>query len=1023
MRTYYKPHRLWTWVLALLLACTTTWSMAQNRTISGTVSSDDGDPLIGVTVLVKGSTSRGTLTNEQGKFSIAAATGEALTFSYIGFSTGEVVINDQSQDLSVSLTPSASTLEEVVVVGYGRTKKSDLTGAITTVKGEDLTRIGTADVAQALQGRVAGVDITAQNGNPGAGVRIRIRGVGTINNSDPLYVVDGFQTGDISFLNPNDIASMEILKDASATAIYGSRGANGVVIINTKHGVAGKPKLEVSGYTGSQQVWKTLDLLDATQFATLRLEGFANDGINLSESSAEYNILNFVKNGGYKGTSWQDEVLRTGTIQNYSASLSGGDKKHRYNFTGTYFNDNGVVKGTSLEKFLLRVSNDYQLTNWLSAGVSAFYQHDNTTYYNGDYYSGILPLAARANPIREAWSYVDNNWGTTGLAEEGTNAARSLEENKNNRGNADKVLANIFAEATIVPGLTFRTQFGADLKYSNNKNFYPQFYISPEERRDQSNLNERRQQNLSWVWSNYMTFNKTFGKSDLSVMAGAEAQQRNYNSISVSAYDVPNTPDQWYLSAAKDVDFVVGSGQSDEALASVFGRINYSYDSRYLVTVNMRYDGSSRFLKENRWGFFPSFSLGWNLAKESFMANLDWLSELKLRGGWGQVGNQNSASNYGYVTTVTPNLQYVFGNTAIQGFTPTRLSNPELRWETTTMTNIGVDLGLLQDRISVTADYFIKTTTDMILQVPIPRYAGAEPPTVNAGSMENRGLELSANYRELSRPLKWEVGVNFTKITNQVVSLGGGAPIASGSVGKVGNTTLTDIGREIAYFYGKQTDGIFNTPEELAAYAKDGVAIQPNAKVGDVKFVDQNGDGTINDDDRVYLGSGTPDFTYGITASVSYKGFDLRIFFQGVQGNEIVNAMYGALNSSVGNENSLVSRLNRWTPTNTGSNLPRMTAKDPNQNTQFSDLFVEDGSYTRLKNLQLGYTFPTSMMSKLHMGALRVYVAGDNLLTFTKYSGWDPEIGELYYSPLYYGVDQANYPQNRRLRVGLDLKI
>lgn len=1024
MNTCFKP-RQWRWLLALTLAFSTSWLAAQNRPVKGTVSTEDGEPLIGVTVVVKGTTSRGALTDDQGRFTLSAATGESLLFSYYGYTTQEALISENTTELTIYLAANAATLDEVVVVGYGRTKKSDLTGAVASIKPEDITRFGTADPIQAIQGRIAGVEITSQNGNPGAGVRVRIRGVGTINSSDPLYVVDGFQTGDISFLNPNDIASLEVLKDASATAIYGSRGANGVVIITTKHGVDGKPRVEFSAYTGTQNLTKTLDMLNAAEYATLRLEAFENDGIQLAESSPEWTILNFVKDGGYQGTDWQDEVLQTGNIQNYTLAVTGGNKMHRYNLSGTYFKENGVIKYTNLEKFFVRMTNDFTLTNWLNAGASVNYVHSNTVYYNGDFYGGILPVAVRSNPMRESWDKVENNWGTTGLAEEGTNAARALYENRNNRGKGDKIVANIFAEATLTKGLTFRSQIGLDLSYGNNKSFYPQFFISQEERRDQSNLNESRSQSLSWVFSNYMTYDKSFGKSNLSVMAGVEAQERTFSSMGVSAFDVPNDPTQWYLSAAKDVDFVITSGQSEEALASAFGRINYSYDSRYLATINLRYDGSSRFLPETRWGFFPSFSLGWNMGNEAFMQNVDWISELKLRGGWGQVGNQNSASNYGYVTQVTPNLLYVFNDLTVQGFIPTRLSNPELRWETTTMTNIGVDAGFFKDRVLVTADYFIKTTTDMIVEVPIPRYVGAYPARVNAGSMENRGLELSVMFRQYEKALKYDLGFNVTMITNEVVDLGGAQPIAAGGVGHIPNTTRTEEGFEIAYFYGLRTDGVFNTAEELAAHVgPNGNRIQPAAQLGDVKFLDLNNDGTIDDLDRDYLGSGTPDFTFGINGSLSWKGFDLRVFFQGVYGNEIVNGMYRNLNLSNGGENSLATRLGRWTPENPTSNLHRMTFNDLNQNTQrFSDLFVEDGSYTRLKNLQIGYTLPQSVLSKMRMGSARIYVSGDNLLTFTNYSGFDPEIGELYYSPLYFGVDAANYPQTRRLRVGLDLRL
>ncbi len=998
---------------------------AQTISVEGTVLNSDGVPLEGATVVVKENPSTGSLTDTEGSFKFNMDAGQTLLISYIGFDRLEQTINEGGA-LRFTLTPSETSLDEVVVVGYGTARKSDLTGAVASVSADELTQVSTPDVLQAMQGRVAGVQITTQSGEPGAGVRVRIRGNSSINNSNPLYVVDGFQTDDISFLNPNDIERIEVLKDASATAIYGSRGANGVVLISTKRGKNGNVSVEFNGYAGTQQAWKTLDMLNASEYAMLRLEAYENDGLLSSlnpETNVERNQLEFVADGNYEGTDWQDEVLQTGYIQNYTVSVYGGNETNRYSLTGTYFEEEGLVKNTNMRKVFLRLTNDWQLTDWLKASSWVAYTNVDRTFYNGDYFNGVLPLAVRTTPLRPAYDYEADNWGTLGIPQEGSNAARIVDENQNNRGFTNKIVGNFNLEATIFEGLTFRSLVGADLTMRHNKGFFPEFRISNEEFRDQSNLNESRRQSFAWQWSNFLTYDNSIGKNNFSVMAGAEAQARSFEQMSASVFDVPNDPSLWYLSAARDATLSnITSSQQEEALASFFGRVNYNYDDRFLLTINARYDGSSRFTAANRWGFFPSFSGGWNIANESFMENVSFVNNLKLRAGWGQVGNQNAASNYNFATLVQPNQLYVFNGEIVQGFIPTRVSNPDLVWETITMTNIGIDAGFMNDQIVVTADYFIKNTTDLITDGQLPRYAGAFPAKVNAGDIQNTGVELAVSYRKFTGDFTYEFNLNGTRIINEVVDLGTVPFYDGGSVARAGNTTRTEPGYEIAYFYGFQSDGLFNSQEELDAYLNaDGELIQPNAVPGDIKFIDQNGDGIINDEDRVYLGSATPDFTYGFGANFGYKGLDLQIFLQGTYGNEIVNGMWNAFHAPLGYNNATTERLNRWTPENPNTDEPRMFISNQD-NLRFSDYYVEDGSFMRVRNVTLSYTLPTTVLP-MNGSRLRIYVASDNLLTFTNYSGWDPEIGELNFSPLSFGVDQASYPQPRRFRVGIDLKF
>jgi TonB-linked SusC/RagA family outer membrane protein len=994
-----------------------------DRTINGTVQDETGGALPGVNIAIKGTTS-GTSTDVEGRFSLSIPNDDVtLVFSFVGYNAQEIQPGTQTS-LQVTLKQDTKALDEVVVVGYGTTRKSDITGAVASVKAEQITKIATVNPLQGIQGRVPGVNIVSQSGEPGAPVRVRIRGVGTINNSDPLYVVDGFQTNDISFLAPGDIASMEILKDASATAIYGSRGANGVILISTKRGKSGTPKISFDAYAGVQKAGNKVDMLNASQYATLRLESYANDGTVLPQDGALYQTLNGFRQSTDPGTNWQDEVMQTGIMQNYSLNVMGGNEKHRYSLTGTYFDQEGIVKNSPVKKLFLRFNNDFYVTKWLDAGISAAYADTDKTQYFGDQYGGILTSALSVSPLAKAWDPATNFWGRRPVAEgNATNPARIVDEYKNNKVYQKLVNANIFADAKIAKGLNFRTQFGVNWLNAHDKRYLSQYFLANDDQRQQSSLREGRGETLGWVWTNYLTYSKEIGKHSFTAMAGIENQRTTFSDMRLTVLDVPNDKSQWYLSATKGTDYLLETGQSDESLQSFFGRLNYNFNEKLLLTATLRRDGSSRFLADNRWGTFPSFAVGYNLAEESFIKAIPAISQLKLRAGWGQVGNQNSAANYGYVTTVSGNNMYVFDNTAVQGFAPTVASNPNLKWETTTSSNFGLDAGFFGNSLSLTADYFIKNTSDMIVRVPIPVFAGVGPPYVNAGSMNNKGIELALNYRNSIKNFTYDIGINASKIINNVSNLGGGEPIAGGDINGFGQTTRTEIGREIAYYYGLKTDGIFRTQADLDAYTREGMPIQPNAKVGDVKFTDLNNDGVIDNNDRTYLGSATPNLSFGFNANLGYKGFDLSFFLQGVTGVQLVNGLGHWMNNANGMFNSVAERFDRWTPENTNTDQPRMTQLNPNNNDQFSDRFVSNGSYTRLRNLTLGYTLPTTVSSKMGMSNLRVYVAADNLLTFTKYKGMDPEIGEFDGNPLNFGVDRGAYPQPRVARIGLSVNF
>lgn len=1011
--------------IMLLMVCLLAvgpWAQAQ-QSVRGQVKDQTGSPLPGVNVLVKGTTD-GTVTDAKGEFSLNVPQEAVLQFSFIGYITEEVAVNGQTS-INISMTEDVASLQEVVVVGYGTQKKSDLTGSVGSVSSQQLTQIATPDVAGALSGRVAGVNVTAASGEPGSGTKIRVRGVTSINNSDPIYVVDGFQVNDISYLTPGDIESTEILKDASATAIYGSRGAAGVVLITTKKSKAGALQLMFDGYAGLQTPFRKLDVLNAAEYATLRLEAYENDGTPLDPTSELYTRLAFVKDGGYQGTDWQDEVMREAVIQNYSLNVTGGTDKHKFGISGTYFDQEGIVKNTDMQKIFFRLNNDFKFTNWLDVGMNVAYMNLDKTNYNFDLYSGVLPVAVRVDPVTAAWDVPSNNWGRPDISQN-NNPARITDELKYLKYYENYFIANFYAQAKLSSHFSFRTQFGATLKNSTNRSYYPEFFIATDEARDKSQLNEGRGQSTSWMWTNYLTYDKSFGDHTVGAMAGIETQLVNkYRGINVSAFDVPANADQQYISAAKNTDYLASSGQSEETLQSFFGRVNYSFKGKYLLTGTVRYDGSSKFTKDYRWGMFPSFSAGWNITEESFMQSISQISSLKLRAGWGQVGNQNSVSPYQTVTTVSNNQLYSFNGQVVQGASALALSNPELQWETSEMTNVGLDAGLFNDKLTFTAEYFIRKTKDMIFSVPIPVYAGTGRPQANALSMEGKGIEFSLGYKNKEGAFTYDIRGNMSFITNEITDLAGGQPISGGSVGKVGDVTRTAEGYEIAYFYGLRTDGIINTQEELDSYVNSSdELLQPNAKPGDVKFVDSNADGVINDQDRIYLGSATPDFTFGFSANLGYKNFDLSFLITGSQGNEAVNALTRFNQSSNGLENSRDNRMNRWTPENTTSNEPRMTNSDLNKNIEtFSDRYIEDASFLRMKNIQLGYSFNSASISKLKLASLRLYVSVDNLFTVTDYTGFDPEFGDLYSNPLNYGIDQATYPSPRIFRAGINLKL
>ncbi|RPD49884.1 SusC/RagA family TonB-linked outer membrane protein [Hymenobacter sediminis] len=1004
--------------------------VAQDVTISGRVVDAKGAGLPGVTVVVKGTTI-GASTGPDGEFTLQAPENSVLVFSFVGFTRREVPVTGATTNLSVTLAEDSQALNEVVVIGYGTARKSDLTGAVASVSGTQLTQVATSDPVQALQGRAAGVEVTTNSGQPGAGTRIRVRGVGTINNSDPLYVVDGIQTSDISFLLPTDIESTEILKDASATAIYGSRGANGVVLITTKHGKVGKPQFNLTGYTGFQEIRKKLDLTNAAEYATLVTEAYTNAGATVPSDYAAQ--LQSAIQSGATGTNYQDLVTQRGLITNYSLSVSGGTEQNRYLLSGSYFQQDGILKNSGLKKYVVRLNDDFALTKNVKAGVSATFTNSNVVgasdgtgntlnYRVLEYATQNIPIL---NPIGPNGTYNYDNITNV------PNVARYLDEQKLSKTRNSTLFSNGYVDVALLKGLSFRSSFGITYNQSNPKGYLPQYFLGPVDKRDQSALNETRLQNVSWVWSNYANYTKTFAdNSSFSATLGQEAQRGYGNGISITAYNVPADASLQYVSANRSANNAVRSSQYDASLLSFFGRANYNFRDRYLVTGTLRFDQTSKFLGSSRTGTFPSVGVAWNISNEEFLKGISGLSSLKLRGSYGAVGNQNAAPNYGYASVAANNQIYVFGGQPAPGLAITQINNPDLKWETAVTTDVGLDAELFDSKLSFTADYFVRRTKDMIALLPVPEYIGQAPASANVGSLRNRGLELGLNYRNQVGKLQYGVGLNFTKINNVVTDLGGADPIASGNVlVQIGNTTLTGVDREIAYFYGLKTDGIFRSQAEIDAYSRNGNLIQPGAKPGDIRYRDENGDGIITALDNTYLGSATPDFTYGGSINLAYSGFDFKVLLYGVQGAEAINGVAFSLSKSsnlVGVwSNFYASRMDRWTPSNPNSDQPRVTSNDTNGNDRFSSRYVEDASYLRARNMELGYSLPAGAMSKLRINGFRVFASVDNVFTITKYTGYDPEISTagFYGNPLAYGVDYGNYPQARTYRLGFNLQF
>jgi TonB-linked SusC/RagA family outer membrane protein len=991
-------------VALLVMAAGALMAQAVPGRVSGTVTSvEAGQAIYGVNIIVKGTTT-GTITAANGRYTITAQPNDTLVFRFLGYAPQEVAVAGR-EIVNVAMQPQAVALQDIVVVGYGTQQRRDVTGAVASVSAADITEVATPSVAQALQGRVAGVQVTPQSGEPGASAVIRIRGVGTLNNASPLFVVDGMLLDDINFLSPNDIQSVEVLKDASATAIYGSRGANGVIIVTTKKGVIeGPARFSINAYAGTQRILDPIDLVNAREYAILANELAANQGL----PTPYFPDPNAVG----AGTDWQDEIFETAPLQSYQLSSSGGTDRIRYYFSGNYFRQSGVIPRSDFDRLTVRLNNDYQLTERLQLGHNI-----NFAYTDGLRPPGVLGGLYRADPAI-APRNPDGTFANASLRSSAGNPAATVFYTHNDE-EARRLVGNVFGDLNLFGNFTLRSSFGLDYNQAEFRSFVPVFIVSPTQQNTDSDLTVRNDQTRSWLWENTANWNWASERHRVNALGGITWQSFYSDSLGGRRTNVVGEdPNLWYLEAGDAASQTNFNRGEDWRMLSYLFRTNYAFLDRYLLTASLRVDGSSRFGSQNRYGWFPSFALGWNLAEEPFFPDESAVDVLKLRVSWGEIGNDKIGA-YPGVPVVSSNLNAVFGPSELLTFgaTPFELANPEVKWETTRQTNIGADMAFFGGRLEATVDYYNRLTDGILVRVPIPLFVGVgTEPFVNAAKVENKGIEGSFTWAETRGDFRYELNVNGATINNEVKALAQGrSEIFGGGLGnEVSATTRTVVGQPIGSFWGFKVLGVFQDSAEIANSPTRGTTAANRERPGDLKYADLNGDGRITDADKTFIGSPIPDLIYGLSTRVSWRRFDLAATFSGQSGNEVFN---GKKAVRFGVENFETSFLNRWTGPGTSNWEPRIT--NAGHNYQASERFIEDGSFFKLNAVQLGFRLPESLTGRLNLQTARIYVNGTNLFTVTDYSGYTPEL--TVEDVIRTGIDLGVFPPARTITLGLDI--
>lgn len=1024
---------LFKYLSVLLLILTGPELFGQGLKVSGTVTDGEtGEAVIGATVLEKG-TSNGAVTGIDGDFSLTVSdAGISLVFTATGYEPTEIQINGRAV-VDAVLKFNTKELGEIVVIGYGRQKKKVVTGAIASVSSKEISSTPVLRVEQALQGRTPGVQVTSLSGQPGEEPTVRVRGIGTTGNAKPLYIVDGLAVGGIDYLNPGDIESIDVLKDAASAAIYGARAANGVVLITTKSGQSGKVSISYSGYTGIQNVAKTIDLLHAEQYRMLMNEGARNAGLtepfDLNEIPAH-------------DTDWQDALFQKNVpIQNHQISVTGGNDKSTYASSLSYFTQQGIIGGkkSQFDRYTARLNTNHKVSRMFSFGNNLAYTHliqrgiGSNQSFNGAFSSAVnidplTPVFESDNGMLSQPPYsnqpvVKNSAGqvygiSKNVGAEVVNPLALLEID-NNETRKDELVGNVYGELEPIEGLRLKTSYGVDLAYVLDDGFRPLFYLNGAQlNTEKTSVNKSIRRYFTWQWENTIAYSKRIQEHNFGLLAGTTASEFNFEDLAGFNSDVPTSdPDHVYLNLATDTAWTASGGAASSALFSVFGRLTYDFKDKYSLTAILRRDGSSKFGANSRYGIFPSVGVAWVASDEAFLRNLGPVNFLKIRASWGINGNQE-IGDYQFVSTINKGRGYTFGPGRATGSSPLFIENADIHWEESEQIDIGADLALFENRMSATLDFYVKNTKDLLERIPIPAHVGNDGPVANVGSVQNKGIELALNWRNVSGNFRYSVGINGAYNKNKMTHIGNNEKVLPGASWAIaGQVTRSEEGLPIAYFWGYKTDGIFQNQNEVFQHInQQGKVYQENAKPGDVRFVDVNGDGIINDMDRTQIGNPTPDWTFGFNASADYKGFDCSVFIQGTQGNDIFNGMH---RQDLRFTNRTTDALGRWTGEGSSNELPRYTWIDVNNNSRVSDLYIEDGSYIRIKNVQIGYTLPAPVLEQLRAASWRFYISAENVFTLTKYSGADPEIGAM--SSFDIGIDRAIYPQARTFRLGTTL--
>jgi len=996
-------------------------------TISGVVKDVETQlPLPSVTVSAQGKSSQ---TNNLGQFELQAEAGATIRFSLLGYLIKEVSASEG--EMEVLLEKQLADLDEVVVVGYGTQRKRDLTGAISSVKAEELVKVQTPSFTSAIQGKVPGVYISQTSGAPGSSASVRIRGVGTTGGNQPLYVVDGFpisagalsmnrssdRIDGLSVINPADIESIEVLKDAASAAIYGARAANGVILVTTKRGKAGQAKVTLNSSYGMQDLWKRPQFLNAEQFATLANELYTNSGMTPNPEWADPASFGV-------GTNWIDQVFRTAPVQNYDFTASGGTDKLKASASLGYLDQQGTMLETDYSRYTGRFTADLTASDKLSFGGSLAYTYSTGKGQQNQVMNyGIFNLAQQFYPTLGPDDVIDGS--SAYYTTQGDNPVLRAKTMDNNLRNS-RILGNVFGTFKIIDGLTFKTSLGID--HANNRNSAWEPTVERGHYRNlQAYLSETASADMTWLIENTLSYTKVINDHQLSAVVGQTAQRSQTDWITAIGREFANEQLQVINGSKADLREANGT-KGDYALASYLARINYTYKDRYLFSASVRRDGSSNFGPNNKWGNFPSVSAGWNISEESFLQDATFLDALKIRASWGELGN-DAIGAFGYLNTIrsgTASDNYVFGpaQDLVLGASLSRPGNPNLKWETTRQTNFGIDASLFENTVTITADYFIKDTKDMLVNLPVSYEAGfATAPSVNGGQVQNKGFEFALGYQKKLGEFSFGLNGNFATLSNVVKSLGVGRPINGPTLAYTSmSSSYTEVGRPIGYYRGYIVDGIYQTDQEVNK------TLQPNAVAGDFKFKDINGDNVLSDLDRVELGTPWPDVTYGLNADFNYKGFDLNILLQGIAGNQIFHSNKFSTYpmkyfGGSGVVNSSINVLDRWTPGSGNNEIPGLKYVDANGNyANASSFYIEDGDYLRLRNVVLGYSLPASLLEKTKaFKTVRLYVSAQNLFTFTGYSGFDPEVGST--NPLRAGIDDGVYPMPRTITFGLNLAL